>query len=125
MQFSIDDLPAPLGPMMARISPLAMSKLMSLSAFTPPNDRLMFSTASRTSLKERVRLVIGSTHALPDREPPARSWGGGGPGARGPEDEDAASARLPERHRARARMRREIADLDVAFDGALAAVLEG
>jgi hypothetical protein len=65
MQFSIDDLPAPLGPMMARISPLAMSKLMSESAFTPPNDRLMFSTASRTSLKERERVMAlpGARHS--------------------------------------------------------------
>src|SRR6187549_1459916 len=65
MQFSIDDLPAPLGPMMARISPFAMSKLMSDSAFTPPNERLMFSTASRTSLKERERLMSlpGARHS--------------------------------------------------------------
>src|SRR5262245_30190235 len=67
MQLSIDDLPAPLGPMMARISPLAMSKLMSLSAFTPPNDRLMFSTDSRTSLKERVR-VMGTREQQPHPE---------------------------------------------------------
>ena len=95
MQFSIDDLPAPLGPMMARISPLAMSKLMSLSAFTPPNDRLMFSTDSSTSLKERARA-----------------------GHR-------AQLAFLQRRRGRSAMRREIADLDVALDGALAAVLEG
>src|SRR5690606_38418356 len=49
MQFSIDDLPAPFGPMMARISCSRISKLMSVSAFTPPNDRLLLSTFSRTS----------------------------------------------------------------------------
>ena len=37
MTFSIDDLPAPFGPMMARISPLRMSKLTLVSARTPPN----------------------------------------------------------------------------------------
>ena len=58
MQFSIEDLPAPLGPMMARISPFMMSKLMSVSAFTPPNDRLMFSTESRTSLNRRERAAM-------------------------------------------------------------------
>ena len=38
MTLSIDVLPAPFGPMMARISPLRMSKETSLTAFTPPND---------------------------------------------------------------------------------------
>ena len=49
MTFSIDVLPAPLGPMMARISPLRMSKDTSRSAFTPPNDSDTFSTDSSTS----------------------------------------------------------------------------
>ena len=54
MTLSIEVLPAPFGPMMARISPFLMSKLTSrISAFTPPNDRLMFSTESRTSLNRR------------------------------------------------------------------------
>src|SRR5262249_7771716 len=115
MQFSIDDLPAPLGPMMARISPLAMSKLISLSAFTPPNDRLMFSTTSRMSLKTRERF-IGPRASRPPHERAGRPRSGRG----------RASARLPERHRrAGARMRGKVADLDVACDGALAAVLEG
>src|SRR3990170_5091802 len=38
MTLSIEVLPAPLGPMMARISPLRMSKETSDSAFTPPNE---------------------------------------------------------------------------------------
>ena len=42
MTFSIDDLPAPLGPMIARISPVRMSKLMFLIASTPPKRRVMF-----------------------------------------------------------------------------------
>src|SRR3954467_8691155 len=49
MQFSIDVLPAPFGPMMARISPLRMSNDTSLKAFTPPKPRDTFSTASSAS----------------------------------------------------------------------------
>src|SRR3954469_17671541 len=49
MQFSIEVLPAPFGPMMARISLLRMSKDTSVSAFTPPNFSDTFSTASSTS----------------------------------------------------------------------------
>ena len=41
MTFIIDDLPAPFGPMMARISPSRMSKLMSLIATTPPKRNVM------------------------------------------------------------------------------------
>jgi hypothetical protein len=49
MQLSIELLPAPFGPMMARISCSRTSKLMSVSAFTPPNDRLMFWMSRMTS----------------------------------------------------------------------------
>ena len=70
MQFSIDDLPAPLGPMMARISPLRMSKLMSVSAFTPPNDRLMLSTDKSTSPKERWRVMPCSPPPSSGEVPP-------------------------------------------------------
>ena len=38
----MDDLPAPFGPMMARISPSRMSKEMSLIAVTPPKRRVMW-----------------------------------------------------------------------------------
>ena len=41
MTFSIELLPAPLGPITAQISPSATSKLIELSAWTPPNDRQM------------------------------------------------------------------------------------
>ncbi|MNG05537.1 hypothetical protein D3C84_887320 [compost metagenome] len=49
MQFSIELLPAPLGPMMARTSCSRTLKLMSVSAFTPPKLRLMFWTSRMTS----------------------------------------------------------------------------
>src|SRR5215213_6175749 len=48
MQFSIEVLPAPFGPMMARISLLRISKDTSVSAFTPPKPSETFSTASST-----------------------------------------------------------------------------
>src|SRR5690242_13123433 len=41
MTLSIEVLPAPLGPMMARISCSRISRLMSLSALMPPKARLM------------------------------------------------------------------------------------
>ena len=48
MQLSIELLPAPFGPMMARISPSRTSKLMSVSAFTPPKASEMFDTSRIT-----------------------------------------------------------------------------
>ena len=39
-------LPAPFGPMMPRISPSAIEKLTSLTAFRPPKARDRFSTSS-------------------------------------------------------------------------------
>src|SRR5258708_8291676 len=49
MMLSSEVLPAPLGPMMARISPLRMSKETPLTALTPPKASDTFSTASSTS----------------------------------------------------------------------------
>src|SRR5690349_11877510 len=49
MTLSIDVLPAPFGPMIARISPLRMSKETLLTALTPPNESETFSTARSTS----------------------------------------------------------------------------
>src|SRR3974377_2361880 len=49
MMLSIDVLPAPLGPMMARISPLRMSNETSVTALMPPKESDTLSTASSTS----------------------------------------------------------------------------
>jgi hypothetical protein len=49
MQLSMELLPAPLGPMMARISCSRTLKEMSVSALTPPKRRLMFLTSRMTS----------------------------------------------------------------------------
>src|SRR6266581_6048750 len=49
MTLSIEVLPAPFGPMMARISPLRISKETSTSARTPPNASDTRSTESSTS----------------------------------------------------------------------------
>src|SRR5918995_6074787 len=97
----MDDLPAPFGPMMARISPFLMSKLTSASALTPPNRRLMPSTSRRTSSKVRARpaRVIGSASV-------------------------AIAALLFRRLRHRG-LREHVADRHLGLDGAGAAVLEG
>src|SRR6056300_7505 len=63
MTFSIDDLPAPFGPMIARISPSRMSKLMSLIATTPPNRRVMFFISITTPPILRPSSVIYSSAA--------------------------------------------------------------
>ena len=57
MTFSIDDLPAPFGPMMARISPLRMSKLTLVSARTPPNRSEMPSTRQQHLAGPALRAV--------------------------------------------------------------------
>src|SRR5882762_9177805 len=47
MTLSIEVLPAPLGPIMARISPPAIAKDTSVNALMPPNERETFSTERR------------------------------------------------------------------------------
>src|ERR1700730_8562425 len=49
MMLSSDVLPAPFGPIMARISPLRMSKETPVTALTPPNESDTLSTESSTS----------------------------------------------------------------------------
>ena len=56
MQFSMLVFPAPFGPMIEKISPLRTEKPRPPRAMTPPNRRLMFSTASWTGLS--VELVM-------------------------------------------------------------------
>src|SRR4030081_401545 len=53
MTLSIELLPAPLGPMIARTSCSRTSKLMSVSALTPPNDNVMLSSLRTTSPNPR------------------------------------------------------------------------
>src|SRR6185312_16858 len=88
MTLSIDVLPAPLGPMMARISPLRISKETSLTAFTPPNASETFSTESSTSPTATsgppVALMGGFLRApeLPSPRERSEWWGGVGGGGR-------------------------------------------
>src|ERR671913_2570018 len=49
MTLSIEVLPAPLGPMMARISPFRISNETSRMALMPPNESDMSSTDNKTS----------------------------------------------------------------------------
>src|SRR5215470_9200612 len=99
MTLSIEVLPAPFGPMMARISPLRISNETPLTAFTPPKASETPSTASRTSpaaiscpLGALMRRLRGSCRLL---------------------------------HRAGHRHGHRVADLDARGQHAFAAVLEG
>jgi hypothetical protein len=49
MTLSIEVLPAPFGPMIARISPLRMSKEISVIAFTPPKASETLRTSMSSS----------------------------------------------------------------------------
>ena len=49
MQFIMQVFPAPLGPMMEKISPFLTSKLTLVRAATPWNDRKTFFASSMTS----------------------------------------------------------------------------
>src|SRR5450755_2230263 len=57
MTLSIELLPAPLGPMMARISCSRTSRLIPVSAFTPPKEREILSSSSTTSPALRAALI--------------------------------------------------------------------
>src|SRR5690606_5161764 len=61
---SIEVLPAPFGPMMARTSPLRISKEMLVRAFKPPKEREMFFTSRRTSLTAGSRVLSGEDEAV-------------------------------------------------------------
>src|SRR5450432_1844452 len=95
MTLSIDVLPAPFGPMIARISWRRIARLISLSALTPPKARLISSASSSVSPITLVVVMLGASARL------AQDRRGAG-----------------ERHRLRR------ADLEVGLEHALAAVLE-
>ena len=67
MTLSIEVLPAPFGPMMARISPLRISNETSLIAFTPPKASDTSSTASSTSPAATPRVRAGAFIPPPPR----------------------------------------------------------
>src|SRR4051812_32727063 len=108
MTLSIEVLPAPFGPMMARISPFLTSNDTSRIACTPPNDNDTFSIESRissaaTSLTDGALMSTRRSFVL---------------GMRGK-----TSCRLP--HRGRGRDSGHVADFHPRRKHALAAVLEG
>src|SRR6185436_16722071 len=82
MTLSIEVLPAPFGPMMARTSPFLMSNDTSRIARTPPNDSDTFSTDSSTS-PAAMSLGAGALMARypkqggADSPPPASAASGG------------------------------------------------
>ena len=102
MTLSIDVLPAPFGPMMARISPFRMSKETPRIAFTPPNESEMFLDLQKKLALRRRHAMRGVARLLGKRA------------------HSAASARTP-----RYDGLRHVVDRDVGGDHALAAVLEG
>src|ERR1700738_4218435 len=100
MTLSIDVLPAPLCPIMARVSPLRISNETPGTALTPPKANETSSTESSTSPAAICCLVGGLTRALP----PRRLCGRG--------------------HSRGCRQRGHIADFHARGQHALAAVLE-
>src|SRR5690606_35362936 len=64
MTLSIELLPAPLGPMIARTSCSRTSKEMSVSAFTPPKDREMLCRSRSTSPIRFVRMGWSASGGL-------------------------------------------------------------
>src|SRR5213075_2993681 len=96
---SIEVLPAPFGPMIARISPLRTSNETSVIAFTPPNASDTFSTARMVSPAAILSPVGALIAALSQRAPippPERGrWTPKAPGG-GP-----ISKMTPTRHAAR------------------------
>src|ERR671932_611391 len=143
MQLSIDVLPAPFGPMMARISPFRMSKDTSVNAFTPPKRSDTSSTARSTS----PFVSTGWSGALIAAPPPSSSAGAEGGEPRTPGRERRLFRRgvlgsrfarprmtavgqtslrgLQHRRRRLDRVGLPVHDLHARRDDALAAVLEG
>src|ERR1700712_2243792 len=74
MTFSIELLPAPFGPMIARISCSRTSNEMSVSAFTPPNASEIDSSA-RTTSPIRLPPVAVAPAAPPAPVSPAAACG--------------------------------------------------
>src|SRR5512132_2992036 len=108
MTLSIEVLPAPFGPMMARTSPFLTSNDTSRIARTPPNDSDTFSI-ERIISPAAMSLAAGALINEPQPRNEARVGG-------------KASCRLPQD--GRARNSRHVPDLDARREHALAAVLE-
>src|SRR6185436_15242982 len=76
MTLSIEVLPAPFGPMMARISPLRISNETSVIAFTPPKASETFST-ERIASPAAISLPVGDLMWPAPRSAPPSPGGGG------------------------------------------------
>src|SRR4029453_12319106 len=113
MQLSIELLPAPLGPMIERISCSRTSKLMLVSAFTPPKARLMSFTSRMTSPRRRPAAGLVSAPAA-------------GAAARTPLSTVATLIRRAARSRRppHRRQHRHVDDLEIGRQLAAAPVLE-
>src|SRR5215468_1245741 len=127
MMLSIEVLPAPFGPIMARISPLRISNETPATALTPPKASDTFSTASST-LPTAISCSLGALMPRPracDDAPRAA----GSPCClpHGENERIAIAARSCRSCRFLHRRRRHsprVADFDASGEHALAAVLE-
>src|SRR5262249_49226126 len=124
MTLSIDVLPAPFGPIMARISPLRMSNETPATALTPPKASDTFSTASST-LPATMSCSLGALMPrLRECDGAARASGSLCSFSHGGRERTEVAARsccfLHRRHRHRL----HVADFDAGGEHALAAVLE-
>src|SRR5215469_7518247 len=124
MMLSIEVLPAPFGPIMARISPLRISNETPATALTPPKASDTFSTASST-LPAAISSSLGALmRRLRKCDDAARATGSLCPLSHGERERTGVAARscrfLHRRHRHRV----HVADFDAGREHALAAVLE-
>src|SRR5437868_3337682 len=63
MRLNSVDLPAPLGPMTACVSPCATSTVTSRTAYTPPNARDTPATLSRSAMGHPLAIVASCVRA--------------------------------------------------------------
>src|SRR5262249_44056113 len=124
MTLSIEVLPAPFGPMMARISPLRISKETPATALTPPKASDTFSTASST-LPATISCSLGALMPrLRECDDAARAIGSLCPLSHRERERTEGAARSCRLLHRRHRHGLHVADFDGGRELALAAVLE-
>src|SRR5262245_40557709 len=121
MTLSIEVLPAPFGPIMARISPLRMSNETPATALTPPKASDTFSTASST-LPATMFCSLGALMSrLRECHDAARATGSLWPLSRRERARTEVAARSCRFLHRRHRHRLHVADFDAGGEHALAA----
>src|SRR6266496_2112228 len=124
MTLSIEVLPAPFGPMMARISPLRISNETPATALTPPKASDTFSTASST-LPVAISCWLGALmRRLRECDDAARATDSLCPLSHSERERTGVAARSCRFLHRRHRHRPHVADFDAGREHTLAAVLE-